>query len=98
MEERAKQTRDSTRQRALRIPLDYHHARGPLWLWRLGLTLLCLAAGGVYFTWVLAGGKSTALQLSPGTLAKDHARWDSDCKACHVAFSPQRSDSDFARL
>lgn len=85
--------RDSARQRALRIPLVYHRARSPLWVWRLVFTLACFLAGGAYVAWVLAGGKPAATQLSPGTLAKDHARWESDCRACHVPFVPQRTDA-----
>jgi hypothetical protein len=89
--------RDSARQRALRIPLAYHRARGPLGVWKLSLTLVCCVTGGIYFAWVLAGGKPAATQVSPGILAKDHARWDSNCKACHVAFIPQRRDAGGSR-
>lgn len=89
--------RDSARQRALRIPLAYHRTCGPLWAWRLVFTLACFLAGGAYLAWVLAGGTPAAMQLSPGTLAKDHARWDSDCRACHVPFVPQRPDASGTR-
>lgn len=89
--------RESTRQRALRIPLDYHRARGTLAHWKWMLTLACAAAGGAYLLWMAAGGKPAASQISPGVLAKDHARWDSDCQACHVPFSPQRGDAEGTR-
>ena len=98
MDEPSTPPRDSARQRALRIPLDYHRTRGPLWAWRLGITLACFVAGGIYIAWVLAGGKPAASQMSTGVLARDHARWDSDCKACHAPFVPQRPDAGGARL
>ncbi|MBC7852002.1 MAG: hypothetical protein IAF94_01060 [Pirellulaceae bacterium] len=88
---------ESSRQRALRIPLDYHRTRGPLGTWKLILTLASFAAGGIYLAWALAGGTPAISQLSPGVLAKDHACWDSDCKACHVPFVPQRGDANGIR-
>ncbi|MFN0019682.1 MAG: cytochrome c3 family protein [Pirellulaceae bacterium] len=97
MDETKKLPRDSAKQRALRIPLAYHRASGSLRAWKLALTLACCLTGGVYFAWVLAGGRPAATQVSPGILAKDHARWDSDCKACHVPFVPQRPDAGGTR-
>ncbi|MCE9527373.1 MAG: hypothetical protein K8R36_15105 [Planctomycetales bacterium] len=97
MDEPLKPPRDSARQRTLRIPLAYHRARGPLGVGKLTLILACCLTGGIYFAWVLAGGMPAATQVSPGVLAKDHARWDSDCKVCHVPFMPQRPDAAGSR-
>lgn len=93
MDELPKRERETARQRALRIPLAYHRTRGPLVWMKLGLSLLFFLGGGCYIAWVLGGGKRAATQVSPGTLASAHARWESDCKACHVPFTPTRSDS-----
>ncbi|MGI8982115.1 MAG: cytochrome c3 family protein [Pirellulaceae bacterium] len=93
MDELLKRERETARQRALRIPLAYHRTRGMLGWTKLGLSLLFFLGGGCYIAWVLGGGKRAAKQLSPGTLASAHARWESDCKACHVPFTPTRSDS-----
>ncbi len=97
MDEPHTRQRETARQRALRIPLAYHRAREAVWFWRMGLSLTCFLASAVYLGWVLTGGKSTAMQVSPGTLARDHARWDSDCKACHTPFVTQRADADGIR-
>ena len=98
MDEPLKRERETARQRALRIPLSYHRTRGTVWLWKVLLSMVGVIVGGLYIAWVLAGGKPAATQLSPGTLARDHARWDSDCKACHTPFVPQRPDAAGARV
>jgi hypothetical protein len=98
MDEPLKHARETARQRALRIPLDYHRTRGALWKWKALLSLVGVLACGLYIAWVLAGGKTAATQVSPGILARDHSRWDSDCKACHIPFVPQRPDADGARM
>ena len=98
MDEPLKRERETARQRALRIPLSYHRTRGPIGTWKVLLSLVGVSAGGLYIAWVLAGGKPAATQLSPGTLARDHSRWDSDCKSCHAPFVPQRPDAEGARV
>src|SRR5690348_14723836 len=48
------------------------------WLWLLG----CLPA------W----GQTLESVLSPGPLAKAHAKWENNCRACHVPFERQAQD------
>lgn len=98
MDEPLTRARETPRQRALRIPLAYHRTRGTMWTWKVLFSLAGFIIGGLYIGWVLAGGKPAATQASPGTLASDHARWDSDCRACHVPFVPQRPDADGTRM
>ena len=93
MDELLQRERESAKQRALRIPLAYHRARGALGRTKVGLSLLFFLGGGLYIAWVLGGGRPAATQVSPGVLAIAHARWESDCRACHVPFVPTRSDS-----
>jgi hypothetical protein len=85
--------RESTKQRALRIPLDYYRtlswpARGK---WLFSGAALLVAMG--YAIWIAAapGGKQ---QASPAPLAAVHGAWNSDCQACHTPGVPLRGDSN----
>jgi hypothetical protein len=98
MDEPLTRERETGRQRALRIPLAYHRSRGTIWTWKVLFSLAGFIIGGLYIGWVLAGGKSAATQVSPGILAHNHARWDSDCRACHMPFVPQRPDAVGTRM
>src|SRR5215207_8019805 len=31
--------------------------------------------------------------LSPGVLSQAHAKWENDCKSCHVRFNPKGQDA-----
>jgi hypothetical protein len=54
---------------------------------RLALLALVLFVG-------VAGVRAQALEsvLSPGRLIQDHAKWDDECKACHVRFDRAAQD------
>lgn len=84
--------RESTKQRALRIPLDYYRALS--WLargkWLFSGAALLMAMG--YAFWIVAapGGRE---QASPAPLAAVHGAWNADCQACHTPGVPLRGDS-----
>ena len=91
--------RQTGRQRAARIPLDYYKGRDGLGRLRLGLVLLApVAALGWWFgSGALRGGRSDVL-ASHGPIWAGHAMWENDCETCHVPFQPIRSDSALAVL
>src|SRR4051812_37434094 len=98
MDDALSRQKETARQRALRIPLAYHRTRGPLARWKAALSLLVAVAGGLYVAWILVTGAPATKQVSHGQLARVHATWESDCKACHLSFVPIRSDAHGARL
>lgn len=91
--------RESGKQRAARIPLDYFktgnaHDR---WKWRLSLVALVVPA------WAIGGllphgpvrdtfGETA---YSRGPVATVHATWDTQCNACHVPFAPLSQDASW---
>src|SRR4051794_31293427 len=96
-------TRETGKQRATRIPLDYYKKTDPLIRWRGGLSALALL--------LVVGWLATGLSLgsnglgsiglgkarySHGTLARAHATWDNKCEACHVSFKPISTTSSWA--
>src|SRR4051812_45565588 len=88
--------RETSKQRAKRIPLDYY--KRPDWLlgWKLGLTAAALVLALVWWAsglvWNSRGwprlGDWARLRISHGRLSRVHATWESRCEACHVDFTP----------
>jgi hypothetical protein len=83
---------ETGRQRAIRIPLDYH--KHPTRLdWGRGWWALVIAAvlalGGVAVAWAMSGSRGT----SRGPVAAVHATWDNDCAACHESFLPASDEA-----
>jgi hypothetical protein len=76
---------DSTRDKAVRIERDYYHRRSPFQRLRWMLVAAAVAVGGAWCAW---GGFDPVRHHSPGPVAAVHARWESDCNACHVPFTP----------
>src|SRR5262245_14324039 len=81
---------NSTKQRALRIPLAYPKTRDRLlrrkWTW---VVLTGLAAAGygafVAIDWsAFAPINGGALHASHGPLSAKHALWEAQCSACHM--------------
>jgi hypothetical protein len=91
-------TRESSKQRALRIVLDYHRRGDALtrskYFW--------LAVGGLvataYLGWLLFGGVTAQEHLSPGKLAAVHSSLNSQCAECHEDFTPLSGDADGSQL
>ena len=80
-------TKDSSKQRALRIRLDYHRGRTPApskYVW----TLLAVFAAAAYVGLLGIAGKRAAGQLSPAPVADVHSAFESKCSDCHVEYVP----------
>src|SRR5438128_649526 len=89
--------RETGKERRSRIELDYYHRPDPLARWRGRLTLVVILAAA---TLVAVGSiwsrdRSAGIRIpepsrlaTKGPLAQPHAIWDSECAACHVAFTP----------
>ena len=63
-------------------PLTYLHAYFRI---LLGVSLLAVLP-------LSAGAQSIEAVISPGVLIKDHAKFDEDCKQCHVRFDRKAQD------
>lgn len=92
----SRQPRDSAKQRARRMPLDYYKGLSRLDQIKWLLTgLACLAVGG-YIVWTLGGwavgNENAARQFSPAPVASVHAVWEGQCAACHVPGQSLRQD------
>jgi hypothetical protein len=89
---------ESSKQRALRIMLDYHRRGDALvrskHLWTLIGSFVAIA----YVAWLLFGGTSAQEQLSPGPLAAAHATLNTRCAECHQDFVPLDSDAAGSKL
>ena len=97
MSETTHDARDSAKQRARRIPLDYYKRLTGLEATKWILTALASLAAGAYVLWTLSGWlvgtRDSARQFSPGPVASAHAVWDADCATCHVPGTNLRHDA-----
>ncbi|MFM9067296.1 MAG: cytochrome c3 family protein [Planctomycetota bacterium] len=90
--------RESAKQRARRIPLDYYRQRTPLekakWRvsWLIGLIALAYSAyvvvGGQWLGWLPARAA-----MSPGPVTAAHQPWNDRCEECHEPGKTLREDS-----
>ncbi|MBI3411763.1 MAG: hypothetical protein HY040_25815 [Planctomycetes bacterium] len=89
--------RESGKQRATRIPLDYFKAANPLEKWKglLGWAALLIPAAwlGASYVLSLARGQEPDLHASRGPVAAVHQAWNAQCSACHVPFQAISSHS-----
>lgn len=92
--------RESARQRALRIRLDYVARRDGLGRWKLRLTAAAFLLAVLYCGAVVVADRFGAEQLCPAPVSAAHAHFADDCQACHVPFVPLRDDAStfLARL
>lgn len=92
----SRQPRDSAKQRARRMPLDYYKGLSRLDWTKWFLTGLAVVVAGGYIAWTLGGwaiGKEhAARQFAPAPVAGVHAVWEGQCAACHVAGQSLRQD------
>jgi hypothetical protein len=80
--------RETGKQRASRIPLDYFkHPDGIVRVKGI-LTGIALVAAAAWCASGLLTGDQGQVRYSHGPLAAVHATWDADCDTCHVPFSP----------
>jgi Cytochrome c7 and related cytochrome c len=86
-------SRETGKQRASGIPLDYFRHRNSLD--RGKLILAGIAAVGTV-GWLVAGSFSRQKMetwFSPGPVSAAHAMWENDCQKCHVSFTPIGGDA-----
>ena len=82
--------------RAVRIPLTYYKSLNGHEKGKLALTGLAVLATFGWLAWgLLAQSDGGNSRYSRGPVAKAHAKWDSDCQACHISFSPISEQSLF---
>jgi hypothetical protein len=90
--------RETGKQRASGIPLDYFRHRNSL---DRGKLILAAVVAAVTAGWLSAGslsGRRAATWYSPGPVTAAHAMWENDCSACHVSFTPIAGDAAAASL
>ena len=86
-------SRETGKQRASGIPLDYFRHRNPFD--RGKLILAGIAAVGA-IGWLAVGslsGQKMETWFSPGPVSAAHAMWENDCQKCHVSFTPIGGDA-----
>ncbi|MBV8607456.1 MAG: hypothetical protein JO034_08355 [Singulisphaera sp.] len=86
---------ESSKQRTVRIPLDYYKRLDRLTRWGLILSGVAVVAaiwwasglGWDVRNWSRWSERSREL-ATHGAVARVHAPWDNQCEACHVPFTP----------
>ena len=80
----------TSRQLVARIDRGYYTRPSPLRWWRgwLAGAGLLVAVG-----WCAWGLLDPARHHAPGPVAAPHARWERDCQACHIPFTPIKDDA-----
>lgn len=79
-------TKETSKQRSLRIELLYLR-RGHAWYRsKYAWSLVALLIAAAYVVWLGVGGEPAAAQLSPGPLASPHAALNTRCADCHTAY------------
>jgi hypothetical protein len=81
-------SRETGKQRASRIPLDYYKRPNVLERRKGALAVLALlvSVGVAAAAWLLRDGGRPF--VSRGPVAAVHATWDNNCEACHTSFQP----------
>src|SRR5688500_20213983 len=94
MNDMPQEARDSAKQRARRIPLDYYRKLTGLDAAKWLLTSLASLVAGGYVLWTLlgwlAGNPAATRQFSPAPIARAHGAGETDCAACHLPRSEER--------
>src|SRR5688572_22095619 len=83
------------KEKASRIPLDYHRHADSLIRTRLQLAAAATVLALAYVAWGFIA-PSGAAQHSHGAVAAVHATWETQCSACHQDFAPIRDDAALA--
>jgi hypothetical protein len=73
-----------------RIDRSYFHRRSRFQRARWWLIFACLGLGAAWAAW---GAFDSRLHHAPGDVAAVHAKWENDCNACHVPFSPIKDNT-----
>lgn len=85
--------RESGKQRALRVPLDYYKKPDRLQRWKGLLAIVAAFAGLGWFLFILVRPGEGRSSHSPGAVAAVHATWNDNCDACHQPFRPISGDA-----
>ena len=80
----------TSRERTSRIDRAYFHRPSALKIMRRWLTVAGLVFGLGWFAW---GAVDGSRHYAPGPVAAVHAKWENDCEACHVPFSPIKDNT-----
>jgi hypothetical protein len=91
-------SRETGKQRAARIPLDYYKRPNRMERRKNALAVLALllTVGVAGAAWMLRdGGKA---YISRGPVASVHAAWENKCEACHTSFQPMSKNSFLSSL
>ncbi len=91
-------TRETGKQRAARIPLDYYKRPNRMERWKglLALAALVVCVGAAAAAWAFRDGGRPFLTRGP--VAAVHAAWDNRCEACHADFRPMSKGSATAPI
>jgi hypothetical protein len=84
----AGRSRETGKQRAIRIPLDYFKRPDAMSRWKLRLTALALVLALGWWASGFVTSDDGRLRYSRGPVAAVHATWEANCEACHVPFAP----------
>ncbi|MFM8985300.1 MAG: hypothetical protein ACKONH_04455 [Planctomycetia bacterium] len=82
--------RTTSREQVSRIDRGYYRRASPLRAWR---TWLCGAGLVAAAAWTAWGWFDGPRHLAPGPVVAAHARWERDCNACHVPFTPIKENT-----
>jgi hypothetical protein len=75
----------TSREHVSRINRSYFQRLSPFQENRRWLILAAVAIGVAWCAW---GAIDVPRHYSPGAVASPHAKWENDCKACHVPLTP----------
>jgi hypothetical protein len=80
--------RETGKQRAARIPLDYFKRPNFLERWKLWLAAIGVIVPLVWLGSGMLRGDRGTMRYARGPVAAVHATWEDQCAACHMDFTP----------
>ena len=83
-------SKSTSRTLVSRIDRSYFHRPNALARMRRLLVLISFIFG---VGWCVGGAIDTAKHHAPGPVAHVHAKWENDCEACHVPYSPIKDNT-----
>ena len=86
------------KQRASRIPLDYHQHSDGIRRNRNNYTVVAVVVAIVLVAAIAVSRELHTSSVSPGPVARVHASWEQDCSVCHQGFAPIHEDAQLTIL
>jgi hypothetical protein len=80
--------KETGKQRAIRIPLDYYKRPHFMERWKRWAAIIAFVTTLAWLGTSLLRSDQNRLSYSRGPVAGVHAAWDAQCDACHVPFQP----------